>query len=181
MYFFFSGHGAPEPSSGTSYLLPYDGDPKALDQTALKLGDVLAALSATKAKEVIAFVDSCFSGAGGRSVLPPGARPLVRVKDAAASPRLALFSAASGSEISGPVVGGAAGLFSNVVTEALGTAQAVIDGDGQITLQELADWVKPRVAREAKRDNREQNPSLTLSGELGAPASIAIEWGVSKR
>src|SRR5271165_3289713 len=37
LYFYFSGHGAPEPSSGTSYLLPSDGDPKFLKQSALLL------------------------------------------------------------------------------------------------------------------------------------------------
>ena len=74
VYFFFSGHGAPDPSSGTSFLLPYDGDPRALDTTALRLSEVLSSLGKTRAREVLAFVDACFSGAGGRSVLPKGAR-----------------------------------------------------------------------------------------------------------
>src|SRR5262249_42963993 len=76
VYFYFSGHGAPDPSAGTSYLVPYDGDPKSLDDTTLPLTSVLGALSSTKAKDILAIVDACFSGAGGRSVLPPGVRPL---------------------------------------------------------------------------------------------------------
>ena len=181
IYFFFSGHGAPEPSSGTSYLLPYDGDPRSLDQTALTLGSVLKSLSDTRAKDVVAILDSCFSGAGGRSVLPPGARPLVRVRETSASARLALFTASSGSEISGPTPGGAGGLFTHYVTEGLGTGQADADGDGQVTMRELLDWVKPRVSREAKRDNRDQNPGLVLSSDLGDAGDLVLEWGIAKR
>ena len=55
--------------------------------------------------------DSCFSGAGGRSVLPAGARPLVRVKEttAPAGGHVAVFSASDGTEISGPSADGTQG------------------------------------------------------------------------
>ena len=178
IYFYFSGHGAPESSSGASYLVPWDGDPRFLDDTALPLSQVITMLEQTKAKEVLAFADSCFSGAGGRSVLPPGARPLVRMKAPdAPKTRVALYSAASGAEISGPIPGGHGGLFSSYVAEALGTGRADLDGDGQITLQELVDWVGPRVARDAKRDNREQNPSLLLGRKLGSARDFVVGWG----
>src|SRR5580704_924703 len=83
IYFYFSGHGAPDTSTGTSatpYIVPYDGDPSFLDATAIPVQEVLTKLSQSSAREVLAFLDSCFSGAGGRSVLPSGERPLVRVK-----------------------------------------------------------------------------------------------------
>jgi uncharacterized caspase-like protein len=67
IYFYFSGHGAPDPTTGTSFLLPYDGDPRFLSETALPLANVLASLAQSQAKDVLAMVDSCFSGAGGRS------------------------------------------------------------------------------------------------------------------
>lgn len=179
VYFFFSGHGAPEPSKGTSYLLPYDGDPRFLERTALPMADVLRSLSQTKAREVLAIVDTCFSGAGGRSVLPPGARALVRVQTAPAARTVALLSASSGAEISGPVAGGDAGLFTQHVLDGLGHGRADINGDGQISLQELTDYVKPRVSREAKRENRDQNPSLTMGAGVGAAESFIVEWGLA--
>src|SRR5688572_30867912 len=37
----------------------------------------------------------------------------------------------------------------------------------QISLKELSEWIGPRVAREAKRANREQTPHLTLGKRLG--------------
>lgn len=180
IYFYFSGHGAPDASAGTPYLLPYDGDPKFLSRTALPLSSVLKSLGETKARDVLAMVDTCFSGAGGRSVLPDGARPLVRVKDAPVAPRLALMTASSGAEISGPVPGGAGGLFTRYLTEGLGKGQADINGDGQISLQELTEWVRPRVARDAKRDNRDQTPGVQVgSGLQGGASSFIIAQGIA--
>ena len=43
-YFFFSGHGAPDPSSGTSYLVPYDGDPSSLVESAIGLKTLIDTL-----------------------------------------------------------------------------------------------------------------------------------------
>ena len=101
IYFYFSGHGAPDPSTGTSYLLPYDGDPKSLEGTALSLPKVLKSLSETHAKDVLVMLDSCFSGAGGRSVLPEGVRPLVHVRPTSATTHVAVFAAATGAETRG--------------------------------------------------------------------------------
>lgn len=177
IYFFYSGHGAPTPDS-TTYLLPYDGNPKDIAGTALPMGDVMKQLGETKAKEVLAIVDACFSGAGGRSVLPPGARPLMRVTESAPSAKMALFTASQGDEISGPAPGENAGVFTKWVTTALGTGQADGDGDGQVSLKELADWVGPRVARDAKRDNREQHPKLVVGSNVGGAEGFIVEYGI---
>jgi len=180
-YFFFSGHGAPEPSSGTSYLLPQNGNPTNLARSAIKLDDVMRELNATKAKEVVVFLDSCFSGAGGRSVLPPGARPLVRVQTPPSKPKVAVFASSTGSEISGGATSVEGGLFSHYVTEGLGKGDADMDGDGQITLKELADWVTPRVKRQAKQEqNRDQTPVLLLGDGVGSPDTVSLAWGIAK-
>jgi len=173
VYFFFSGHGAPDASQGTPYLLPYDGNPAAVDQTALPLEQVMRTLSESKAGEVLAIVDSCYSGAGGRSVLPAGARPIVRMKEAAPAAQVALFAASSGSQISGPSAEGNGGLFTKYLIEGIGSGSADVDGDGQITLNELKSWVGPRVEREAKRASRAQVPSLSLGNKVD-PQSFVV-------
>jgi uncharacterized caspase-like protein len=180
IYVYFSGHGAPEPTSGVSYIVPYDGDPQYLGESAIKMSDILADLEKTKAKDVLAMADSCFSGAGGRSVLAPGTRPLVRVDPPKASARVALLSASSGAEISGPAPDGKGGLFSKYIVEAIGSGAADLNGDGQISLKELEDWVKPRVKREAKKANREQTPSLQVGKKLGSPDEFIVSWGYAK-
>ena len=180
VYFYFSGHGAPEPTSGISYIVPFDGDPQYLKDTAIPMTEVLADLEKTKAKDVLAMADSCFSGAGGRSVLAPGTRPLVRVEDVKPQTRVAMLSASSGAEISGPAADGSGGLFSKYLIEAIGSGQGDLNGDGQISLKELADWIGPRVQREAKRANREQTPHLTLGKKLSAADEFIVSWGYSR-
>lgn len=180
VYFYFSGHGAPEPTSGVSYIVPFDGDPQYLKDTAIPMTEVLGDLEKTKAKDVLAMADSCFSGAGGRSVLAPGTRPLVRVEDVKPQTRVAMLSASSGAEISGPAADGSGGLFSKYLIEAIGSGQGDINGDGQISLKELAEWIGPRVKREAKKANREQTPHLTLGKKLSAADEFIVSWGYSR-
>jgi uncharacterized caspase-like protein len=179
-YFFFAGHGAPDASSGTPYIVPFDGDPKDLSASAIELSEVLRSLGETPAGQALAIVDACFSGAGGRSVLPAGTRPLVRVQSAAPKAKVALFSASSGSEMSGPAPKDAGGLSSSLLAEGLGRGSADIHGDGGISLQELADWVSPRVARQAKEQSRDQHPSLALGSGL-KPGDIILGAGLGKR
>jgi hypothetical protein len=177
-YFFFSGHGAPSPDSST-YLLPYDGNPKDVRRSAIAMGDVMAALGETQAREVLAVVDACFSGAGGRSVLPPGARPLMLVKDAQPTAKVALFTASQGDEISGAAADGRTGAFTKYVLQGLGQGRADANGDGQISLAELDGWVAPRVAREAQRDKREQHPKLIVGSGLGDASNLVLEYGLA--
>jgi hypothetical protein len=181
LYFFYSGHGAPDPSSGTPYLVPYDADARAIQDSALPLAHVLGSLEHSKAKEVLAFVDSCFSGQGGRSVLPPGIRPLVMAKAVPKSNKLVLFSAASGNEISGPAPGNQGGLFSYYVFQALGQGAADMDGDGQITAGELQKWLRPRVARAAKQDGRDQNPDVQAGKNVPPLDELPVLWGLGER
>ncbi|MBK9757911.1 MAG: caspase family protein [Nannocystis sp.] len=180
IYVYFSGHGAPDPTSGASYIVPYDGDPQYLGESAMKMTEVLGDLEKTKAKDVLAIADSCFSGAGGRSVLAPGTRPLVRVEPVKTTARVVLLSASTGAEISGPSADGKGGLFSKYLIDAIGSGQADLNGDGQISLKELEDWIKPRVKREAKRANRDQTPSVQVGKKLGAPADFIVSWGYAK-
>jgi outer membrane protein OmpA-like peptidoglycan-associated protein len=177
LYFYFSGHGSPDATSGSSYIVPTDGDPRYLEATAISLRDVMTKLGQTKAHEVIAMIDSCFSGAGGRSVLPPGTRPIVRVKEEVAPPQSAVFSASGANEISGPVPGGSGGVFTSFLVQGLGQGEADINGGGQVSLAELVEWVSPRVTRAAKTDNRAQTPSLVTGRGLG-PESVILEWGL---
>jgi hypothetical protein len=179
VYFFYSGHGAPDAVNGSAYVLPYDGDPAALEQTAVPLSKLTERLSRTKASESLAFVDACFSGAGGRSVLPKGARPLVRVQAPAVARGVALLSSAAASEISGATPDGSNGLFSKYLLEALGRAGGDVDGDYQISLEELRSFVEPRVAREARLQNRVQTPTLSLpAGTEGR--SLIVAFGVKR-
>jgi len=178
IYFYFSGHGAPDPGKGTSYLVPVDGDPQYLPNTSLTMDSVVQQLRTSKAKEVIMFTDACFSGTGGRSVLAPGARPIVRVKSVSTPGNVVMFSASGGDEISGPTSDGKSGLFSSYLLQGLGNGRADLNGDGQISLKELIDYVGPRVTREAAKANRAQHPAVKSGDKVSGAAQIMLVWGL---
>jgi hypothetical protein len=175
LYFYFAGHGSPDVTSGAAHLVPFDGDPRFLQQTALDLGQLYARLARSGVKEVVVMLDACFTGSGGRSVLPRGARPLVRVTTPARPPApVVVMTAAGPSQITGPYAAGGEGLFTHFLMEGLGGA-ADADGDRQISADELIRYVRPRVGREARKENREQTPELIVGRE---GASVILVQGI---
>lgn len=164
VFFYYSGHGAPDPKSGEAFLVPWDGDAQFLQSTAYPLTQLYSSLGKLKAKHVLVALDSCFSGAGGRSVLANGARPLVTKVDVGVVPqgRLTVFSAASGDEITGTLDDQGHGMFTYFFLKGLSAKQ---DG-GAVTAQGLFDYLKPHVQDEARRQNREQTPLLLGSKEI---------------
>lgn len=181
VFFFFAGHGSsdvsPQKGATERYLIPYDGQATAVAQTGLPLEALLGALMESRAGRVIAFVDACYSGVGGRSV-GTGHRGIERERVKPES-RVALFAASEGSQISGPNRSRTAGLFTSAVAEGLSSALADIDGDGTITLDELKEWVTPRVEREAHRQNRAQTPVLSLGPGISA-SDVVIASGLDR-
>lgn len=167
VYFYYSGHGAPDPATGAAYLIPYDGDPQFLKSTALPLTKLYADLAALPSKETVVMLDSCFSGAGGRSVLAPGARPLVTVVDeAAAPPRTTVLAASGPQEIAGGLDLQKHGLFTYFLLRGLG-GEADADRDGHVEAGELDAYLKAKVGEAARRfSNRAQTPRLLGDSSL---------------
>lgn len=163
VYFFYSGHGAPDPEQGTAYLVPWDGDPEFLRSSAYPLARLYDQLDALAAKEVIVFLDSCFSGAGGRSLIAKNLRPLVTV---VATPRpghkLSLLTAAAGGEVAGSSDQTRHGLFTYYLLKGL-QGEADARKTGHVDLGELHAYVEKNVLKAAHRDNREQHPALETS------------------
>lgn len=163
LFFYYSGHGAPDIKTGDAYLVPWDGDPKFLKSTALPLTRLYADLSKTKAKRVIVALDACFSGAGGRSVLAKGARPLI-AKLADTAPTLGtitVLAAASGDEITGSLDEQGHGMFTYHLLKGLAA-------DPKASARSLFEYVTPRVQDDARRQNRVQTPVLA-GAALGEP------------
>jgi uncharacterized caspase-like protein len=126
-------------------------------------------------------LDACFSGAGGRSVLPRGARPLVVVQQGSKPPpSLVVMAAAGADQITGEYAAGEAGLFTYFMLQGLSGA-ADVDGDGQVSTDELMQYVRPRVEREARSENRDQTPQLTIGNAHMKPAELILVRGVRPR
>ena len=162
--FYFSGHGAPDAQSGLAYLLPYDGDPNFLENTGYPIKRLYEKLGALKAKDIIVAMDACFSGAGGRSVLAKGARPLVtKVDDGAVPQNLTVFAAASGEQITSTLDDQGHGTFTYYFLK--GLSGGAKDGSGAVTAKGLYDYLKPKVQDAARRQNRDQAPVLHALGD----------------
>ncbi|MFI5345085.1 MAG: caspase family protein [Elusimicrobiota bacterium] len=151
VYVYFSGHGAPHPQTGESYLVPFDADPTYIEQTGYSIKRLYAQLSKLPAKRVLVVMDSCFSGAGGRSVIAKGARPLVVVKGSAVPRPLTVITASSGEQISNSYQEKRHGLMTYLFLKGLREKGA--------NFRAVYDFLEPQVERVARRDyNSSQNP-----------------------
>lgn len=162
VFVYYSGHGAPNPKTGDAYLVPYDGDPSFISETGYSLKRMYDALGKLPAKEIIVVLDSCFSGAGGRSVLAKGARPLVmNLQDnAVLSKNITILSASSGDQISSTYDEKGHGLFTYFMLKGIKN-EDVVNPDGSIKMDDLFGYIKPQVERIARRQyNSEQSPQL---------------------
>jgi len=162
VFIYYSGHGAPNPKTGDAYLVPYDGDPSFIEETGYPLKRLYAKLDKLNAKEIIVVLDSCFSGAGGRSVIAKGARPLVMnlQNNTALSKNMTVISASAGDQISSTYDEKGHGLFTYFLLKGIKN-EDVIKPDGSIKMEDLFGYIKPRVERIARKQfNNEQTPQL---------------------
>ena len=169
VFFYYSGHGAPELKTGQAYLVPWDGDAQFLPDTALPVSLLYQRLNALKAKRVIVALDSCFSGRGARSLLAKGARPLVTKLDTASSAvgSLTVLTASADEEIAGSDDAQGHGIFTYYLLKGLSGAAA--DEKGHVTVRSLHSYLVPKVRDAASRENRDQVPQLLPSA--AAPAA----------
>ena len=168
VFFYFAGHGTPDPATGRAYLVLADGDLNYLARTGFPLQRLYADLLALKARRVLVALDSCFSGAGGRSVLAEGERPLVtRINGMLPSKaELSVFAAASPSEITSTLPDQGHGVFTYYFLK--GLSGAAKDSRGAVTPAGLYEYLKPKVQDAASRQNRDQTPIFEgAAGESG--------------
>ena len=163
IFIYYSGHGAPNTKTGDAYLVPYDGDPSFIEQTGYPLKKLYESLNKIQAKEIIIALDSCFSGAGGRSVIAKGARPLVMnpPNNMLLAKNMTVLSASSADQISSTYEEKGHGLFTYFMLKGIKN-EAVVRQDGSLKMDDLFSYIKPQVERIARRQyNNEQTPQLT--------------------
>ncbi|MBM4134593.1 MAG: peptidase C14 [Nitrospira sp.] len=169
VFIYYSGHGAPNAKTGDAYLVPYDGDPAFVDATGYPLKRLYDNLGKLPAKEVVVLLDSCFSGAGGRSVIAKGMRPMVLSVEnpVLAGGKTLVLAASKGDQVSSTYDQKGHGLLTYFFLKGLrGDADA--NKDGSVDLAEVYDYLKPQVERTARREyNNDQQPQL-----LGSPGLL---------
>ncbi len=157
VFFYFSGHGSPDTESKQAYLMPWDGDAQFLTDTGYPVKRLYQKLDALKAKTVIVAMDSCFSGAGGHSVLAKGARPLVgKIDTGTASDmgKVVVLTATGAEEITGSEESQGHGLFTYYLLKGLN------ESGGKNSVGQTYSYLKAKVEGAARQANRSQTPQL---------------------
>jgi len=78
VHVFFAGHGLASPDGNDLYLLPYNGEPSLLEETALLRRELFDVISQRKPKSATVFLDTCYSGLSrGKETLLASARGIV--------------------------------------------------------------------------------------------------------
>jgi uncharacterized caspase-like protein len=165
VFIYFSGLGTSSPETGDVFLVPYDGDPSFIDQTGYSLKRMNDALRKLPAKEIIVVLDSCFSGAGGKSVLVEGARPLAinLQKSLVFSRNMTVLAAASGDQGCSSYQAKGHSLFTYYLLNGIKNEDVILP-DGSLDLGDLFSYVQPQVERVAlKKNNSAQSPQLIES------------------
>ena len=167
VFVYYGGHGAPDPNTNQAFLVPYNGDPAYLETSAYPLNRLYETLGKLPAQTITVVMDSCFSGAGGRSVIQKGARPmLIKVENPlVASQNMVVISAAAGNQISNALPEKRHGLFTYYFLKGL-QGEADANKDGAVDIEELYAFMKPQVETAARRMNAEQSPQLLPGTDL---------------
>ena len=193
VFFYYSGHGAADPQTHKTYLVPADGDPNYLQETAYPLSRLYSTLGKLSAKRVIVALDSCFSGRGARSLSPTGIRPLVTVSPSAPLSKggVVAMTAASGTQIAEVLNSEGHGLFTYYFLKGLnGAAATSIPGASahafagkagaakknlkEISVQSLYQYLRPQVEDAAGMKNRAQTPELLPGSVLNLSPIVLV-------
>ncbi|MGE4509505.1 MAG: caspase family protein [Sulfurimonadaceae bacterium] len=164
IYFYYSGHGIPVVSqSNEPYILPADADPDFISEVPFfKLQNIYKLLSDSKASQVVAFVDSCFSGAtDGVSVIKGVAATRLKPKNVFIdNKKLSVVTAGKEKQYSNMYKEKGYRLFSYYVMEAL--------LKGRDTLGDLYSdvYIKVKDKSYEMGDMRLQEPTLDGNGKI---------------
>lgn len=163
VYFYYSGHGVPDPHTGEAYILPQDRLPQFVARDdSLRLDYIYDLLNRSAAGKIIVVVDACFSGrTDNRSVFKGVAPGLIRVKARGGidPSRMAVLTAGQDNQFSNSFDSKRHRLFSYFLMNAL--------MQGARTAGEVVRTISKPVyeASRAKGDAYEQLPQL--SGHSG--------------
>lgn len=162
--FYYSGHGIPDMQNSTSYLLPVDGIGTDVT-TGYKLDELYASLGALPAKSVTVFLDACFSGTtrkDGKEMLVAAKGVAIKAKRGVPQGNMVVFSAAQGNETAYPDYEEKHGRFTYFLLKKLQ------DTSGNVTLQELGDYIALEVRAKGDLVRLPQTPCVTPSASLDA-------------
>ncbi len=157
IFIYFAGHGLASQDGSKMYLLPYDGRPRLLENTALLRDELFKDIKQANPRSVTVFLDTCYSGVTRNEEMLIAGRPIViKAKEQAIPDGFTLFSAASNEQISRPLEEAKHGMFSYFLMKGM-EGDADTNADNKITARELHTYVKQNVVQQSSGS---QTPEL---------------------
>jgi len=161
--FYYAGHGIPDEASGSSYLLPIDGNSRIL-RTCYSINELYKLLGKLPTKKVTVLMDACFSGAKRDGSMLASARGVaIKAKPDQPKGNMIVITAAQGEETAYKYDEMGHGLFTYFLLKKLR------DTKGDVTMGELSSYIKEQVKRYSIVENgKSQTPSIMTSGNLNS-------------
>ncbi len=187
---FYSGHGVPGLKDKRGYLLPVNADANSPEINGYPIDTLLENLAKLEAKSIAVFLDACFSGNSAKGMLinaTSGITISAKMPDKTRG-NLVVLSAARGDQVASWDTEAQHGLFTRHLLEALyGAADTAEygDGDGNITLVEVKNYLDDLMTRRARRlwgrhqnaDMRGEGSTILASVVTGkVPPVVAVDW-----
>ena len=157
IYLYFAGHGLATEDGKDMFLLPYDGLPRLLQESALKRDQLFANIKQANPRSVTVFLDTCYSGTTRGTDMLIASRPIaIRAIEQSIPDNFTVFSAAAGDQTSKPLEEAKHGMFSYFLMKGMeGDADA--NNDNKITARELHAYVEQNVVQQSSGS---QTPEL---------------------
>ena len=158
---YYSGHGMPDESGKEAYLLPVDGFSQSTEG-AMSTKKLYEKLKEMPSKNIIVFLDACFSGAKRDGKMLASSRGVaIKVKSDPVGDNTVVFSAAQGDETAYPFKSQKHGMFTYYVLDKMQQS------GGYTTLGELSDYVTQQVKRKAVVENNGKSQTPTVIASSG--------------
>jgi len=147
LYVFYAGHGMPTADGSSAYLVPYDGDVRFLEDTAISRKRFFDEIGAARPRSATFFFDNCYSGATRSEELLLASRPLnIKVQETDVPDNYLVFTAGESNQTAGILDEVKHGRFSYFVFKGL-EGEADANQDGKISAGELHQYVRDSVVR----------------------------------
>ena len=157
VYIFFAGHGLASDDGSKMYLLPYDGAPELLDDTAILRDRLFSDVAAANPRSVTVFLDTCYSGTTRGTDMLIASRPIaIRALEQSIPDNFTVMTAAAGDQTAKPLEEAKHGMFSYFLMKGM-EGEADANNDNEITAGELHSYVQTNVIQQSSGS---QTPEL---------------------
>lgn len=169
LLFYFSGHGLIDDYSGQLYLAVRDTEKDAPDSTTISSDFIYRNIGKCYAGKKVVILDCCYSGAITNDTRTKGSPPKVAMGEQFAGKGVVFLSASTAWQYAfqetdiKELTEEAQSLFTRFLVQGLETGGADLDGDGEIKISELYEYVFELV----QKTTPNQTPEISISDQRG--------------